>query len=214
MKKYLSLFTILFLFFLNTAYAGYLPDIKGKFDYVKGVKEFKKYPKLEVVEFFNFSCTHCYKFLQTGEERILKKFGNKIDYNTYPIFWGKQTHYPALLYLMFDGNEKQKREFRKMIFDANFQDQVNIFDKRIIAMLPSDFTLANKFSQNADNPLMVRKTNEVLALADELNVHETPTIIINQSLVITPSTTGGTMESFVENIEVVIESILQKYYKK
>jgi len=214
MSKKILLFCLsFFLLLTHLSYAGdKIPGIKGEFTFVKGVKKFKKFPRLEVLEFFNFSCIHCYHFMQEGEESFLKKYKEKIDFVAYPIFWGRQNHYPSLLYLMYDGKPEEKRAFRKMIFDANFQDQVNIYDKRILAMLPDDFSFANRFSQNADNPIMVRKVNESLAFADELNIHETPTIVINQSIVITPTTTGGGIEAFVKNLEVVVSSLLAKFY--
>lgn len=198
----------------SSAFAGFLPEVKGKTAYLKGVNSFKTLPKLEIVEYFNFACGHCYDYAKKGEEALLKKYGDRIVYKAYPIYWGKQNHYPSLLYLMSGGTSEDKFKFRKMIFDAFFIDKVNIFDKRVLGMMTPDFSLASEFSRKADTPEGKKIMQKVLTQAEKFNVHGTPTFIINESIVVTPTMTGKSIEEFINNLNVVIDSVLEKYYVK
>ena len=52
------------------------------------------------------------------------------------------------------------------------------------------------------------KVKESLALANKYNANETPTIILNKVLKVTPSISGGTTEMMTENLELIIGDIL------
>ena len=58
------------------------------------------------------------------------------------------------------------------------------------------------------SPAIEAKVNESLALAKKFNANETPTIILNEVLKVTPSISGGTTEMMTENLELIIGDIL------
>ena len=206
------------LFLLISPFNGEAGELEGDYKLLDGllkVKEKKDFKKPEVLEFFNFGCSHCYDFLKKGlEEKLIKKFEGKIEYKDIPIFWGSQTHYPGLLYDWVKGNRGHNFEMKKAIFTSYFEDRANIFDKRIASMLTDDFNIGNKLYSAGDKPENIKVIKEDLKLAEKLNVHETPTIIINRSIVVLPSMSGKTIEDFEANLEKVISSLLEKYYTK
>ncbi len=216
--RVLSLQLLIAVFFLTPVLHADAKELKGEYKLLDGllkVKGAKEFPKPEVIEFFNFGCSHCYDFLHKGlEEKFIAKFKDRIEYKDVPIFWGQQTHYPGLLYDWVKGDNGDDIAMKKAIFTAYFEDRANIFDKRIASMLTDDFNLGNKLFSSGNNPDTVPEVQKDLKLAQKLNVHETPTVIINRSIVITPSMSGHSIEEFEANLEKVLSSLLETYYKE
>ena len=52
------------------------------------------------------------------------------------------------------------------------------------------------------------KVQNSLALAQQYKANETPTVIINETLRVTPSISGGSIEMMTDNLEVIFDSIL------
>ncbi len=48
-----------------------------------------------------------------------------------------------------------------------------------------------------------------LALARHYETNETPTVIINETLKVTPSISGGSVDKMTDNLEVIFNSILK-----
>ena len=52
------------------------------------------------------------------------------------------------------------------------------------------------------------KVQNSLALAKQYKANETPTVIINDTLMVTPSISGGSVDLMTDNLEVIFDSIL------
>ena len=93
-------------------------------------------------------------------------------------------------------------------FDANFKLQINIFRPRVIQALSQDYEIEQEIRDGMKSPTIEAKVNKSLAMAKKYNANETPTIILNKVLKVTPSISGGTTEMMTENLELIIGDIL------
>ena len=67
--------------------------IRGKYEVIGDITKLKGANKIKMLEFFNYSCGHCYRFLETSK-KLRAKFKDKLHHKKYPIYWG--TRQPTL----------------------------------------------------------------------------------------------------------------------
>ena len=183
--------------------------IKGKYEVVGPLDKLKGAKQIEMVEFFNYSCGHCYHFL-SEVKRLHKKYKGKLLHKKYPIFWkGKQSPYPAMAYYIADeqGVEKQ---FTQAMFDTHFQMNIDMFQPRNIKMLAIEFGIEKEIGQGFESENIKAKVEKSLDLATQNNANETPTVIINGILKVTPSLVGGSTEKMTDNLEIIFDDILSQ----
>ncbi len=180
--------------------------IKGKYEVIGSIEKLKGAKQVEMTEFFNYSCGHCYRFLETSK-KLHAKFKDKLYHKKYPIYWGQQTASPAKAFYITDELGLEEK-FTQELFDTNFKLQINIFQSRVIQRLSQHYKIEQEIRDGMKSPVIEAKVNESLALANKYNANETPTIILNKALKITPSISGGTTEMMTENLELIIGDIL------
>lgn len=180
--------------------------IKGKYEVIGSIEKLKRVKQVEMIEFFNYSCGHCYRFLETSK-KLHAKFKDKLYHKKYPIYWGQQTASPAKAFYITDELGLEEK-FTQELFDTNFKLQINIFQPRIIQGLSRQYKIEQEIRDGLKDPAIEAKVKESLALANKYNANETPTIILNKVLKITPSISGGTTEMMTENLELIIGDIL------
>ena len=180
--------------------------IKGKYEVIGSIEKLKGAKQVEMIEFFNYSCGHCYRFLETSK-KLHAKFKDKLYHKKYPIYWGQQTASPAKAFYITDELGLEEK-FTQELFDTNFKLHINIFQPRIIQRLSQHYKIEQEIRDGMKSPVIEAKVNESLALANKYNANETPTIILNKVLKITPSISGGTTEMMTENLELIIGDIL------
>jgi thiol:disulfide interchange protein DsbA len=180
--------------------------IKGKYEVIGSIEKLKNAKQVEMIEFFNFSCGHCYKFLETSK-KLHQKFKDKLYHKKYPIFWGEQTALPAKAFYISDELGLEEK-FTQELFDTNFKLHINIFQPRVIQRLSQHYKIEQEIREGMKSPAIEAKVNESLALAKTYKANETPTIILNKVLKVTPSISGGTTEMMTENLELIIGDIL------
>ncbi len=180
--------------------------IKGKYEVVGNLENLKGATQIEIIEFFNFSCGHCYKFL-TASKRLHKKYKGKLLHRKQPIYWGKQTAYPAMAFYIAD-EQGIEEKFTKELFDTNFLMNINIFQPRVIKILAKDYGIEKEMTEGMQAARIQAKVNKSLALAKHYQAGETPTLIINNTLKVMPSLTGGDVNKMTDNLEVIFDDIL------
>jgi len=181
-------------------------EIKGKYEVIGPIKKLKGVNQVEMIEFFNYSCGHCYDFLKASK-KLHNKFKEKLFHKKYPIYWGQQTALPAKAFYIADGLGIEEK-FTQELFDTNFKLQINIFQPRVIQRLSQHHKIEKEIRDGMRSPAIAAKVNESLALAKEYNANETPTIILNKVLKVTPSISGGTIDKMTENLELIIGDVL------
>ena len=180
--------------------------IKGKYEVIGSIEKLKNAKQVEMIEFFNFSCGHCYKFLETSK-KLHDKFKDKLYHKKYPIYWGEQTALPSKAFFITDELGLEEK-FTQELFDTNFKLHINIFQPRVIQRLSQHYKIEQEIKEGMKSPAIEAKVNESLALAKTYKANETPTIILNKVLKVTPSISGGTTEMMTENLELIIGDIL------
>ena len=180
--------------------------IQGKYELIGSIEKLKGVNQVEMIEFFNYSCGHCYHFLKTSK-KLHEKFKEKLFHKKYPIYWGQQTAFPAKAFYIADELGVEEK-FTQELFDTNFKLQINIFQPRVIQRLSQYYKIEQEMKDGMESPAVSAKVNKSLALAKRYNANETPTIILNDVLKVTPSMSGGSVDKMTENLELIIDNIL------
>ena len=199
--------TLLALFFLPLSTVLADEVIRGKYEVIGDINKLKGVKTIKMLEFFNYSCGHCYKFLETSK-KLRAKFKDKLHHKKYPIYWGNQTPYPAKAFYIADELGLEE-EFTQELFDTNFKLNINIFQPKVIRFLAKEYKIEKEMTAGMQSTAISAKTNESLALAKKFKANETPTIIINNVLKVAPSITEGNVEEMTTNLEVIFKDILK-----
>ncbi len=182
--------------------------LKGKYEVIGDLSKLKNAKQIEMVEFFNYSCGHCYRFLETAK-RLHKKYKGKLFHKKQPIYWGKQTPYPAMAYFISD-EQAVEEKFTQSLFDTFHLMKIDIFQPRVIKMLSKDMGIENEMTAGMQSPKIKAKVDKSLELAKKIDLKETPTVIINGVLRVTPSISGGSVDKMTDNLEVIFDDILKQ----
>ena len=181
--------------------------IRGKYEVIGDINKLKGIKTIKMLEFFNYSCGHCYRFLETSKKLHIK-FKDKLHHKKYPIYWGNQTPYPAKAFYIADELGLEE-EFTQELFDTNFKLNINVFQPKVIKFLANEFKIEKEMTEGMQSSAISEKTNESLALAKKYKANETPTIIINDVLKVAPSTTKGNVDDMTANLETIFDDILK-----
>ena len=197
---------LLAIFFLLPGMVSADEKIRGKYEVIGDINKLKGAKTIKMLEFFNYSCGHCYKFLEASK-KLHSKFKDKLHHKKYPIYWGNQTAYPAMAFYIADDLGLEE-EFTQELFDTNFKLSINIFQPKVIRFLAKEFKIEKEMKAGMQSASIKAKTDESLAMAKKFKANETPTIIINDVLKVAPSLTKGNVDDMTANLEVIFEAIL------
>ena len=181
--------------------------IRGKYEVIGDITKLKGANKIKMLEFFNYSCGHCYRFLETSK-KLRAKFKDKLHHKKYPIYWGNQTAYPAMAFYIADSVGIEE-EFTQELFDTSFKSNIDIFQPKVIRFLAKEFKIEKEMKEGMQSDVIKAKTDESLALAKKYKANETPTIIINDVLKVAPSISKGNVDDMTANLEIIFEDILK-----
>ncbi|MFQ5449258.1 MAG: DsbA family protein [Nitrospinaceae bacterium] len=204
MRYVSTLLLVMTLLLPGSAFGG--DKIGGKYQVIGDLEKLKGTQSIKMVEFFNYSCGHCYRFLDTSK-RLQAKYKDKLLHKKYPIYWGNQTPYPARAFYIADelGIEK---EFTQKLFDTNFKLNINIFQPRVIRFVAKEFGVEKQMEAGMQSEKIIAKVQKSLDLAKKYEANETPTIIINDVLKVAPSMSEGNVETMTDNLDLIFQDIL------
>ena len=206
MKSILIMILILSFWVCPLNAADQLIPVKGKYELIGSIENLKG-GQIEMIEFFNYSCGHCYRFLETSK-RLHKKFKDKLHHIKYPIYWGNQTSYPARAFYISD-NLGLEQKFTKELFDTNFKLSINIFQTKVISYLAQNLGIAKEIGKGMKSKQIEDRVNQGLALAKHYDANETPTLIINKTFKVTPTIGGGDVDKMTNNLEIIFDDLLK-----
>jgi len=182
--------------------------IKGKYEVIGSLDKLKGAKQIEMIEFFNYSCGHCYKFLDAAK-RLRAKYKDKLHHKKYPVYWGGQTAYPAMAFYIAD-EQGVEEPFTQEMFDTNFKMQINVFQPKVIKFLARKFHIEKAMTEGMQSEQINDKVKQSLEFAKQYDANETPTVIINKVLKVTPRIAGGDIEKMEKDLEVIFDDILGK----
>ena len=180
--------------------------IRGKYKVIGDLEKLKGAKQIEIREFFNYSCGHCYRFLETSK-RLHAKYKDKLLHKKYPIYWGDQPAFPAMAFYISDELGIEDK-FTQELFDTQFKMNIDIFQPRVIRFLAKDHGVEKEFRSGMEDKRISAKVQESLAQAQKWDADETPTIIVNDVLKVTPSISGGDVDKMTDNLDLIFEDIL------
>ena len=203
--KYL-LTIILSLAFLIPVSAGADDKIRGNYEVIGDLEKLKGAKSIELKEFFNFSCGHCYRFLKTSKG-LRAKYKDKLHHIKFPIYWGNQTPYPSMAFYIADGLGMEEK-FTQELFDTNFKLNINIFQTKVINFLAKEQGIEKEMEAGMKSAKIKAKVQNCLDLAKKYNANETPTLIINDVLKVTPSMAKGDVDVMTKNLDLIFQDVL------
>lgn len=180
--------------------------IRGKYEVIGDLEKLKGAKSIELKEFFNFSCGHCYRFLETSKG-LKKKYKDKLHHKKFPIYWGNQTPYPSMAFYITDGLGMEEK-FTQVLFNTNFKLNINIFQSKVIKFLAKDHGIEKEMETGMQSPKIKAKVQKCLDLAKKYDAKETPTLIINDVLKVTPSLTKGDIDEMTKNLDLIFQDVL------
>ena len=180
--------------------------IAGKYEVIGDISKLKGIKTIKMLECFNYCCGHCYRFLKTSK-KLRTKFKDKLHHKKYPIYWGNQTAYPSMAFYITDDLGLEE-EFTQELFDTNFKLNINIFQPKVIRFLAKEFKIEKEMKEGMQSPGIKSKTDRALELAKKYKANETPTLIINDVLKVTPSISKGNVDDMTTNLEIIFKDIL------
>ncbi len=204
MKFVLAILLSLNILIPVSALAG--DKIRGEYEVIGDLKTLKGAKSIELQEFFNFSCGHCYRFLETSKG-LKSKYKDKLHHKKFPIYWGNQTPYPSMAFYIADGLGMEEK-FTQELFDTNFKLNINIFQTRVIKFLAKDHGIEKEMETGMLSAKIKAKVQNCLDLAKKYNASETPTLIINGVLKVTPSMSKGDVEAMTKNLDLIFQDVL------
>jgi protein dithiol oxidoreductase (disulfide-forming) len=205
MKQVAAILLAFIFLFPGTVIAG--EKIRGKYEVIGDIKKLKGVKTIKILEFFNYSCGHCYRFLETSK-KLRAKFKDKLHHKKYPIYWGNQTAYPAMAFYIAD-NLGIEEEFTQELFNTSFKLSIDVFQPKVIRFLAKEYKIEKEMKEGMQSDSIKAKTDESLALAKKYKANETPTIIINDVLKVAPSISGGNVDEMTANLEIIFDDILK-----
>ncbi|OSM07188.1 putative DSBA oxidoreductase [Magnetofaba australis IT-1] len=159
-----------------------------------------------VAEVFNFKCPHCFA-LHPKMAAWARKMGDAVETRSIPLFWGKQTDYPARAYYAAEFMGQGER-MKQAIFEAHFEQDMDIekeSDMREIAREAGvDFATLEGNMQSFG---VTAKISQGRAQSKEMGVRGTPTLVVNGKYRLTAGENAG---GDFDKLFAIVEALIQK----
>ncbi|MFZ2410446.1 MAG: thioredoxin domain-containing protein [Candidatus Methanoperedens sp.] len=167
--------------------------------------------KVKITEFLKFNCGHCYT-LNPKLPALKKKYGDKLEITYKPMLWRSMPQDQAFrksieAYILAERMEKGG-EMKDALFKAMFVDKKDLSSEIVLGDIAKSIGLGEDFSAALKRGDAMDEAEANIRLAESFQVDETPTIIINGNLKVTPSLTNEDMTAMAGNIDAITSSLL------
>ena len=184
------------------------PELKGKFEVLKGEVSTHTPGKVKLMEFADFYCPHCHRFDGEVLPLLEKEFGNKLEATMvgFQVIQGK-------LPTPFDMYEQAKmmgkgNEMKAVLFRTIHKDKITgVLDRSLREALIKEVGLDPKvFEEGMASGKPAKIFEEGRKWGERIKVQFTPTVLIDGNI---------KAESIdPENLKLIIQSILDADGKK
>jgi len=184
------------------------PELKGKFEVLKGEVSTHTHGKVKLIEFADFYCPHCHRFDGEGLVLLEKEFGNKLEATMvgFPVIQGK-------LPTPFDMYEQAKimgkgNEMKAVLFRTIHKDKITgVLDRSLREVLIKEVGLDPKaFEEGMASGKPAKIFEEGRKWGERIKVQQTPTVLIDGNI------KADNIDP--ENLKLIIQSILDADAKK
>lgn len=184
------------------------PELKGKFEVLKGEVSTHTPGKVKLIEFADFYCPHCHRFDGEGLALLEKEFGNKLEATMvgFPVIHGK-------LPTPFDMYEQAKlmgkgNEMKAVLFRTIHKDKIaGVLDRSLREGLIKEVGLDPKaFEEGMTSGKPAKIFEEGRKWGERIKVQQTPTVLLDGNI--------RAENIDPENLKLIIQSILDADKKK
>lgn len=172
--------------------------------------------KVKITEFLKFNCGHCYA-LNLRIPELEKKYGENLSI-TYkamlfytPTLEVMEQEKPLIeateAYIMAEKMGKGE-EMKNALFKAMFVDRKDITSSMVIEDIARSVGLGSDYIASLKKGDASSDFRQNIKDARDYAVDETPTIIINGNLKVTPALTNEDMDAMAGNIDAIVASLL------
>jgi len=190
-----------------------ISPVIGEYDLIKPDKEVVNLDSINMLEFFNFYCHRCYVF-NSEFNKSHSKLRKAIQHNQIPITFGKkQKPWASLAYIVAKQNGKGD-SFKQAMFKVKFEQREDISDKQVVLKISRKFNLDTQVAaaiNNADSE-EVRKFSEYNDLKKQNKIYATPTLIINDNILVMPKHSANNTNLMVENLLEILKNLQCRQY--
>ncbi|MDH4225915.1 MAG: thioredoxin domain-containing protein, partial [Deltaproteobacteria bacterium] len=158
--------------FASTAFA----DFQGQFEKVGDLPKPNSLSVVLVEEYFSFSCPHCNHF-RDAIKPFLLKFKGKIKYVGIPVVSSRDTDLAPRLYFLAEKMGKAEL-VKDLIFDAHFNQGVNINDPGVVGYLARSAGLGEIYKKEAESEWVEQKLFQARMKAVAISLESTPTLVV------------------------------------
>lgn len=163
--------------------------------------------KVKLKEFFSFYCDNCYEFNDMMHE-LEGKYAGKVEVELVPIYWGDGSIKPGEAYIIAE-SLGFGTEMADAIFEAQFIGGQDIGNEDVLIKLAKEIGLGDEFATKLKSGEAEAMAKENLRLAGVYEVEETPTLIVDDKLRVSPHETGDNVFTMAENLDIIIEAFLE-----
>ncbi len=184
------------------------PELKGKFEVLKGEVSTHTPGKVKLTEFADFYCPHCHRFDGEGLAALEKEFGNKLEASMvgFPVIHGK-------LPTPFDMYEQAKmmgkgNEMKSVLFRTIHKDKITgVLDRSLREGLIKEVGLDPKaFEEGMASGKPAKAFEEGRKWGERIKVQQTPTVLLDGNI--------KAENIDPDNLKLIIQSILDGDKKK
>jgi thiol:disulfide interchange protein DsbA len=184
------------------------PELKGKFEVLKGEVSTHTPGKVKLIEFADFYCPHCHRFDEEGLALLGQEFGTKLEPTMvgFPVIHGK-------LPTPFDMYEQAKimgkgNEMKAVLFRTIHKDKITgVLDRSLREGLIKEVGLDPKaFEEGMASGKPAKAFEEGRKWGERIKVQQTPTVLLDGNI------KAETIDP--ENLKLIIQSILDGDKKK
>lgn len=133
--------------------------------------------KVEVIEFFSYTCIHCYR-LEPVVESWAAKLPAQVSFRREQIVWSKEMEPLARLY----ATQRQMGlldKLHKPVFDAMMRDKQNLADERLLTpFLKAQGVDANAFLQTSKSFGINSQVTRAAKMTRDYQIEGTPTFVV------------------------------------
>ena len=184
------------------------PELKGKFEVLKGEVSTHTPGKVKLMEFADFYCPHCHRFDGEILPLLEKEFGTKLEATMvgFQVIQGK-------LPTPFDMYEQAKmmgkgNEMKAVLFRTIHKDKITgVLDRSLREALIKEVGLDPKvFEEGMASGKPAKRFEEGRKWGERIKVQFTPTVLIDGNI--------KAVSIDPENLKLIIQSILDADGKK
>ncbi len=133
--------------------------------------------KVEVIEFFSYTCIHCYR-LEPAVESWAAKLPAHVSFRREQIVWSKEMEPLARLF----ATQRQMGlldKLHKPVFDAMMRDKQNLADEKLLTpFLKAQGVDVNAFLQTSKSFGMASQVSRAAKMTRDYQIEGTPTFVV------------------------------------